>query len=180
VNISLTAALLCALLGSPIQEVINTRAQTLHAKIQPKDSQSLSDAVQEASTRFEVPGYIILAVIEHESTYNIKAKSQSGCIGPMQLLPSTAHRVARNLGLKKIDIKDTKTNILLGTAYLAQLFGFYHDWGAALTAFNIGPGGYIKRKKPNGYAKAILENIPIIEKLEETLDKPQEETKLCL
>jgi soluble lytic murein transglycosylase-like protein len=98
----------------------------------------------------------------------------------MQLLPSTARRVARNLGLKKIDIKDTKTNILLGTAYLAQLFGFYHDWGAALTAFNIGPGGYIKRKKPNGYAKAILENIPIIEKLEETLDKPQEETKLCL
>ena len=169
-------ALLCALSGTPNPDVINIRAKTLHAKIEPKDAQKLSQAIQGASEKFNVPSYIITAVVEHESTYNSKAKSKTGCVGPMQLLPKTAFKMARLLGLKKPNIKNPKTNILLGTAYLAQLFGFYHNWGATLTAYNIGPGAYAKRKKQNGYAKAILKNIPIIKKLEKDLDKPQEES----
>jgi len=166
--------LLYALTGDPNPDVINTRAQAIHAHVQPNDAQALSQAIQEASTRFQVPSYIVTAVIEHESTYNVKAKSKSGCTGAMQLLPKTAHRIARLLGIKKPNLKDPKTNVLLGTAYLAQLFGFYHNWGATLTAYNIGPGGYAKRKRPNGYAKAILKNVPIIKKLEKDLDKPKE------
>jgi soluble lytic murein transglycosylase-like protein len=166
--------LLCALSGTPNPDVINTRAQAIRARVQPNDAQALSQAIQEASTRFEVPSYIVTAVIEHESKYRIKAKSKSGCEGAMQLLPKTAHRIAKLLGIKKPNLKDPKTNVLLGTAYLAQLFGLYHNWGATLTAYNIGPGGYAKRKRPNGYAKAILKNIPTIKKLEKDLDKPVE------
>ena len=168
--------LLYALTGAPNPEVIQLRAQAIHAHVQPNDAKALSQAIQEASARFEVPSYIVTAVIEHESLYNIKAKSKSGCIGAMQLLPKTAHKMARLLGIKKPNLKNPKTNVLLGTAYLAQLFGFYHNWGATLTAYNIGPGGYAKRKRPNGYAKAILKNIPIIKQLEKDLDKPTGES----
>lgn len=167
-----TLILVCTLYNTPSPEVIATRAYDLHAKVTSKEAHNLTQAIYEASTDWFIPSAIITAVIEHETTYKPNSKSRFNCQGPMQLLPKTAKKLARRLGLKKTNLLNVKTNIWLGAAYLAELFERYHKWGATLTAYNIGPGKYERKHRDNNYAKAILRNIPKIQKREAFYQKP--------
>jgi len=171
VNVLLPIVLVCALSGQPSTEVIAIRAYDLHSKVTQKETHNLTQAIYEASEYWDIPTNIITAVVEHETTYKPKSKSSYGCVGPMQLLPKTAKKLARKLGLKKPNLLDIKTNIWIGTAYLKNMFERYHNWGATLTAYNIGPAGYEHKHRINNYAKAILKTLPKIKSLESYYQK---------
>lgn len=83
------------------------------------------------------------ALIRAESAWVTDARSGANAYGLMQLLPSTARRVARRLKLPyggANDLYDPKLNIALGTHYLAQMAARYGGapWLAS-AAYNAGP-----------------------------------------
>lgn len=83
------------------------------------------------------------AIIRQESEFNAGARSPSGALGYMQLMPGTGKEVARKLGLnsKFIDLRHPETNIMLGSRYLSGLIEqFDGSYVFAAAAYNAGPG----------------------------------------
>lgn len=89
---------------------------------------------------------LVAAVIKVESNFRADAVSRRDARGLMQLLPSTAEEVARNMG-HQIDedvfveqLFDPEFNITLGTRYLAKMLrDFGGNEAMALAAYNAGP-----------------------------------------
>ena len=83
---------------------------------------------------------LVNAVINQESKGNISAVSPKGAQGLMQIMPDTGAEVAKNLGYSNYDIYEPKTNVTIGSNYLAQMQKKYGDERLALAAYNSGPG----------------------------------------
>jgi soluble lytic murein transglycosylase len=84
---------------------------------------------------------LILGVIRQESGFNPNAQSGANARGLMQLLPSTALRLARNAGLPRSTAKnlyDAENNIKLGTLHLSYLMKKYGKVEPILAAYNAG------------------------------------------
>ncbi len=84
------------------------------------------------------------AIIRAESAWVEDARSSADAYGLMQLLPTTAARVAKGAGIaytRAEDLYHGDTNIALGTRYLAQMAGRFNGapWLAS-AAYNAGPG----------------------------------------
>ena len=69
--------------------------------------------------------YLVLALSRQESLFNPKATSSSNARGLMQLIPSTASKMAAQNGIdpEAIRLYDPSVNVQLGTMYLKNLFG---------------------------------------------------------
>jgi hypothetical protein len=96
--------------------------------------------VTEASRRFAVPEHWIRAVMHVESDSKLRARSQKGAMGLMQIMPKTWTELRARYGLGA-DPYDPRDNILAGAAYIREL----HDrYGAPsfLAAYNAGPRRY--------------------------------------
>lgn len=99
------------------------------------------DAITQASARGGVDPYLVAGVIREESRFNPQAVSPAGAYGLMQLIPSTARRAARNLGMQAPDLRalnDPATNIALGTDVLAAESRRFERVDLALAAYNAG------------------------------------------
>jgi soluble lytic murein transglycosylase len=84
---------------------------------------------------------LLAAVIYAESKFHADAKSQSGAIGLMQLLPSTADGIALHTGGSKFrhdDLYNPEINVRYGAWYLRHLLDKYDDERTALAAYNAG------------------------------------------
>lgn len=114
---------------------------------------------------------IVVAVIQRESRGNQYAVSDKGALGLMQVMPSTAKKVAQNLGVSYQEwrlLEDTAYNIKLGTAYLdAMLLRYDGSVVLALAAYNMGPckvDRYIARSHLAGTGpeldKWMLKHLP--------------------
>ncbi len=102
-----------------------------------------------SAAKYQVPSEIIKAVILQESSGNPKArrfepKLNDSSYGLMQILFSTAKFLGYTGSSE--GLLDPKTNIDLGTKYLAYQIRRYGNWDDAFAAYNIGS---VKRK-PNG------------------------------
>lgn len=86
---------------------------------------------------------VIYGVMRRESLFDPLAKSKVGALGLMQLMPSTARRVAKLLGLKRprqADILKIENNINFGTQYLRTVLDRFGDnVSLAAAAYNAGP-----------------------------------------
>ena len=84
---------------------------------------------------------LLAAVIYAESKFHANAKSSSGAIGLMQLLPSTADGIALHTGgtnFHRSDLYNPEINVRYGAWYLRHLLDKYDDERAALAAYNAG------------------------------------------
>jgi soluble lytic murein transglycosylase-like protein len=89
----------------------------------------------EAAYRYEVDPAMVKAIILAESSYNVRAVSNKGAGGLMQLMPITA----REMGVK--NIFNPRQNIHAGTAYFKKLLNRYNgNVKLALAAYNAGSG----------------------------------------
>lgn len=100
-------------------------------------------AIAAAAESERLDPYLVAALINAESGYREGVVSPAGAVGLMQILPSTAKAVARNLGIagkmNTAALKDADTNIRVGTAYLAELVARYGgSVDLALAAYNAG------------------------------------------
>lgn len=86
---------------------------------------------------------LVLSVIRQESGFNHLAKSRAGASGLMQLMPFTAKRMAKDIGIPftRKRLFTQSYNIRLGVAYLQRLIKNYGgSYVMALAAYNAGPG----------------------------------------
>jgi soluble lytic murein transglycosylase len=90
---------------------------------------------------YELDPALIAAVIYRESRFDADARSASGAIGLMQLLPETAKGIALHTGGSKFrvdDLYDPEINVRYGSFYLRRLLDKYGDLRLALAAYNAG------------------------------------------
>ncbi|MEM7046190.1 MAG: lytic transglycosylase domain-containing protein [Pseudomonadota bacterium] len=86
---------------------------------------------------------LALAITRRESGFDPLAISRSHAIGLMQIKPTTAAEVARNLNVSHSSEWLTERpahNILLGHAYIAQQWQDFGNPVFAIAAYNAGPG----------------------------------------
>lgn len=135
---------------------------------------------------------LMYAIIRQESEFDRNARSPSGALGMMQLLPSTAQHTARKINTpyhrKNLDIADY--NIMLGSNYLSLLINNYGgSYVLGIAAYNAGPGNVSKWIKQFGrpgdtaestinwietipfsetrnYVQRVLENLQVYRRLE--------------
>ncbi|MBX3023176.1 MAG: transglycosylase SLT domain-containing protein [Bdellovibrionales bacterium] len=86
---------------------------------------------------------LIRSLIRQESSFRPEVKSPANALGVMQLLPSTAAEIARDIRLKEYTTDGLllpETNIKLGSIYLSRLLkNFGGNMPLAVAAYNAGP-----------------------------------------
>jgi soluble lytic murein transglycosylase-like protein/TolA-binding protein len=121
------------------------------------------DLFSSASTRLALDPYLVLALSRQESLFNPKATSSSNARGLMQLIPSTARKMASQQGIdpEAIRLYDPSVNVQLGTAYLKNLFEMFSgDPFRAVAAYNAGENAVSKwNAKYPGPDDEWVENI---------------------
>ena len=93
------------------------------------------------SRNYQLDPALLAAVIYQESKFRAHARSSSGAIGLMQLLPDTAKGIAIHTGGTKFrvsDLDDPEINVRYGAWYLRHLLDKYGDVDTALAAYNAG------------------------------------------
>jgi soluble lytic murein transglycosylase len=90
---------------------------------------------------YDLDAALLAAVIYRESKFDPDARSRSGAIGLMQLLPDTAKGIAVHTGGRRFvleDLYDPEINVRYGSFYLRRLLRKYEDERLALAAYNAG------------------------------------------
>jgi soluble lytic murein transglycosylase len=90
---------------------------------------------------YDLDPALLAAVIYQESKFRAHARSSSGAIGLMQLLPSTAKGIAVHTGGSRFQVSDLdnpEINVRYGAWYLRHLIDKYGDVDTALAAYNAG------------------------------------------
>lgn len=104
-----------------------------------RDSDRFADLIQRVARETDLSPQLLHAVIAVESGYDVRAASDKGALGLMQLMPQTAKRFG------VADPLDPAQNVAGGAAYLKFLLGrFNNDVSLALAAYNAGEGAVIK------------------------------------
>lgn len=95
--------------------------------------QKVQSLVSETAKKYDLPRWLVQAVIHAESFYNPHAVSHAGAVGLMQLMPATARRY----GVR--DRHNAEQNVEGGTRYLRDLLDMFDDnTELALAAYNAG------------------------------------------
>jgi soluble lytic murein transglycosylase-like protein len=91
---------------------------------------------------FTIDPSLLYALARTESGFDSGAVSECGARGMMQLMPETAHFIARSQGISGA-VTDPATNLALGQAYIRYLGeqpGIDDNLLAILASYNAGPG----------------------------------------
>jgi len=112
---------------------------------------------------------LLAAVIYQESKFKADARSSSGAIGLMQLLPGTAQGIAVHTGgnaFRVDDLYDPEINVRYGAWYLRHLLQKYGDERAALAAYNAGQDN-VDRWRRSGRQIQFAETRAYVKRVEE-------------
>jgi soluble lytic murein transglycosylase len=143
--------------------------------------------IQRIAQERELDPHLILALIRQESLFDVRARSPASALGLMQLLPSTASRVAARTGIPAPShekLLEPEVNLALGTQYLKDLLQRYsNNWFKAIAAYNAGEAAvdrwekeiltddieeFVERipySETRGYVKLVMRNHRIYKKL---------------
>lgn len=128
-----------------------------------------TQSIMQAANRNRIDPAVIFAVTRQESAFVSNAcNPSSGALGLMQLMPNTAHWVAKKhqmpLRANK-DLMEPATNIQIGTRYFRMMLDDHKNHPIlAAAAYNAGPGR-VKKWMPNFdmSADTWVETIPFKE-----------------
>ena len=115
------------------------------------------------ASNYNLDAALVAAVIYQESKFQADARSDSGAIGLMQLLPGTAEGIALRTGGSRFqvdDLYDPEVNVRYGCWYLRNLLGKYGSLEKALAAYNGGQGNVdrgIQYEETRLYVENVLE-----------------------
>ena len=109
-------------------------------KLKDGEIEWLYNKIDKYSKKYEIDPYLIVVVMEKESSFNHGTVSKAGALGLMQLMPSTA----KELG---VNPKRAEENIEGGIRYLRQQLDKYNGKYRihyALASYNAGSGAVKK------------------------------------
>ncbi len=145
-------------LGTPEEGAVPAEARSAYYPL------AQADRIAEAARAAGLPASLLFGLIRQESVFTEDARSRSGALGLMQVMPTTGRLLFRKEnGKGRPDLKDPDANLRLGARYLRQLIdAFSGDTAAALAAYNAGPGRVRAWKKASNLAPEdeFLESIP--------------------
>lgn len=146
-----------------------------------------TEYVEKYCSENELDPMLVYAIIKAESNFEPNITSNSGAMGLMQLMDSTAKEMAEKLGIQysaKEILYQPEINIKLGTKYFSELLKKYDgNIYLALTAYNAGIGNVTKwiedkiikedgtdienipYKETNNYVRKILRDYKIYQEL---------------
>jgi peptidoglycan lytic transglycosylase len=119
--------------------------------------------------KYSIDPLLIMALIRQESSFNPKAVSAANAHGLMQLLPSTARRLAKRMGVPRpsvASLHDPDLNIRLGTRYFSDLLTrFNGQKDKVLAGYNAGEDRVESWLSEGNYAdfEEFVDNIPFSE-----------------
>jgi soluble lytic murein transglycosylase-like protein len=134
-------AFVLAMRGNQDQRLLILRMVTRYLPpAQRASAFEIARAVILEANHHRMDPHFLLAVIAHESQFNIKARGGQGEIGLMQILPRTGQWMAAQAGLKEnFNLEHPSINIRLGAMYLALLRrNFRGRKTRYLAAYNMG------------------------------------------
>ena len=124
------------------------------------------ELIAQQAEEFGVPASIILALVNCESEFVSNALSEDGRIGLMQISPERLETVSSEILHEPTPdagiLYDPKTNLRVGTAYLAHLYQTYGVWDIAYAAWHAGEDTVDDWLTDQTYLddQGRLENIP--------------------
>lgn len=124
--------------------------------------------VSEVSRQHNIDPFVLLAIMREESRYDPEARSVSGALGLMQLMPQTAYLLNREAKVHIADknmIHDVRVNITIGGYYLKTLLAEFKNLSIALAAYNAGHEkvrDWLRNGKYKAYDE-FIEDIPFDE-----------------
>jgi soluble lytic murein transglycosylase len=127
------------------------------------------ELVQQKAQERGLDPYLVLALIRQESLFDARARSPAAALGLMQLIPPTAARVAKQIGLpapSQEKLFEPEVNLTLGTQYLKDLLQRYsNNWFKAIAAYNAGEAAVDRWEKEiaTDDIEEFVERIPYIE-----------------
>ena len=160
------AVAIILIISISVSLVFNTISECSHRKLPLDECKPIVDKYAE---QYNVPSYLILAVIEVESEFDPAATSSAGACGLMQMTPKTFAWLtsSEHLGenLTPDELFDPEVSIRYGTYYLKYLFTRFHNWDTVLAAYNGGEGNVMKWLSDPEYTdeNGRLVNIPFQE-----------------
>lgn len=179
------AVIIILLISLLLGLAIDTVWDVVEKKTHPTDFGSY---VKVYASEYNIPEYVIFAVIETESGFDKDALSSAGARGLMQMMPSTFEWLTgpEHLG-EKLDpdrLYDPEVAIKYGTYYLNYLYKkFDYNWDNTFAAYNAGEGNVatwledekysdesgnltsIPFKETARYIEKVNDNIEIYKKL---------------
>ncbi len=103
--------------------------------------ETIHQSIENTCRKYQVDPFLVEAVVIYESGYNPNARSTTGAMGLMALMPGTARRLGVN------DPFDPESNIDGGTRLICELLAqFGEDAALALAGYNAGEEA-VKRHK---------------------------------
>jgi soluble lytic murein transglycosylase len=115
---------------------------------------------------------LVAAVIYQESKFRPTARSSTGAVGLMQLMPETARGIAARTGGTKFDVDDLldpEINVRYGSWYLRHLLDRYRDERLALAAYNAGQQNVDAWRRAGGEIQ-FAETRHYVDRVEELKD----------
>jgi soluble lytic murein transglycosylase len=112
---------------------------------------------------------LVAAVIYQESKFDADARSASGAVGLMQLLPETGQGIADRTGgeeWRPEDLLNPELNIRYGSWYLRHLLDKYGDEELALAAYNAGQTN-VDRWRERGVGIQFAETRHYVDRVQE-------------
>ena len=124
--------------------------------------------VEKYAEQYGLEPALVFAVIKTESSFRADAVSSAGAIGLMQIMPSTAEKLARRLGEETPsaeELADPETNVRYGCAMLAWMRDEFGSMDTVLAAYNAGWGNVSKWLADEAYSSdgVTLHTIPFRE-----------------
>jgi hypothetical protein len=123
------------------------------------ESMPYGQLIHEKSHKYGVDPALVAAVMEQESRFKPRARSQVGARGLMQLMP----RTGRWMGARNLD--DPEQNIDAGVRYIKYLNARFHgDLNKTIAAYNAGEGnvqryrGVPPFRETRQYVRKVLKN----------------------
>ena len=123
-----------------VPEKIFNYIKNSNLKLKNGEIEWIYNRIDKYSRQYNIDPYLIVAVMEKESSFNHETISNSGALGLMQLMPSTA----KELG---VNPKRAEENIEGGIRYLRQQLDKYdgkYKVHYALASYNAGAGAVRK------------------------------------
>jgi soluble lytic murein transglycosylase len=130
--------------------------------------QAYKDIVLKVTERLDINPYLIFAIMREESRFDSFAHSPAGALGLMQLMPETAKKHGKKIGImlkKDSELFEPEKNILIGSFYFKNLIEEFKNPVLAIAAYNAGENAVQAWLKDNSYKDIdeFLEDIPYAE-----------------
>lgn len=137
------------------------------AKMKFKDNKlrAISESIYDESMRYNIDYRLILALMKIESNFRYDAVSEKGARGLLQVKPSVARYVAKDVGVEwrgDETLHEPEENIRIGVHFFSKLVEDFQCTHMALHAYHVGPTRLreiLNEKKvpQKGYLNLVLE-----------------------